>query len=142
MKLQRSPLQLALVYLIVAILWILCSDALLLRLGLDRETLANYQTLKGFAFVLVTGFVLYCALSQHQLEQRRIRGALKHSEGRLALALDSAQEGLWDWDMKSDQVYYSRRYCDMLGYTPEEFGATGESCPAKQEAEAEAPAEE
>jgi diguanylate cyclase (GGDEF)-like protein/PAS domain S-box-containing protein len=127
MKFQRSPLQLALVYLIVAVLWILCSDALLLWLGLDREALANYQTLKGFAFVLVTGFVLYCALSQHRLEQRRIRSALKHSEGRLALALDSAQEGLWDWDMKSGQVYYSPRYCDMLGYTPEEFGATGES---------------
>ena len=127
MKFQRSPLQLASVYLIVAVLWILCSDALLLWLGLDRETLARYQTLKGFAFVLVTGFVLYIALSQHRLEQRRIRSALKHSEERLTLALDSAQEGLWDWDMKSDQVYYSRRYCDMLGYTPEEFGASGES---------------
>jgi diguanylate cyclase (GGDEF)-like protein/PAS domain S-box-containing protein len=127
MKFQRSPLQLAIVYLIVAILWVICSDTLLLKLGLDHKTLASYQLLKGLAFVLVTGFALYCALSQHRLEQRHIRGALKHSEERLALALDSAQEGLWDWDMKNDQVYYSRRYCDMLGYTSEELGATGAS---------------
>ena len=127
MKFQRSPLQLALFYLIVAALWIFCSDALLLWLGLDRATLNHYQTLKGVCFVLVTGFALYCALNQYRLEQRRARSALKHSEERLALALESAQEGLWDWDMQSGQVYYSRQYCDMLGYTLEEFGATNDS---------------
>ncbi|WJN59376.1 GGDEF domain-containing phosphodiesterase [Pseudomonas sp. SO81] len=127
MKFQRSPLQLSLFYLIVAALWIFCSDALLLWLGLDRDTLNRYQTLKGVCFVLVTGFALYCALNQYRLEQRRARSALKHSEERLALALESAQEGLWDWDMQSGQVYYSRQYCDMLGYTLEEFGATNDS---------------
>ncbi|HSX71574.1 MAG TPA: EAL domain-containing protein [Pseudomonas sp.] len=122
MKFQRSPLQLTLLYLIVASLWILCSDTLLLRLGFERVALAHYQTLKGFGFVLFSGFALFYALSQHHAEQLRARVALKRSEERLVLALDSAQEGLWDWDMKSDRVYYSRRYCEILGYTPEEFG--------------------
>ncbi|MDD0845060.1 putative bifunctional diguanylate cyclase/phosphodiesterase [Pseudomonas sp. Gutcm_11s] len=123
MKLQRSPLQLSLLYLIVAALWILCSDALLLWLGLDREALAHYQTFKGFAFVLITGLVLYAALAQHRSQQELAREALRSSEERLSLALDSADEGMWDWDMKSTRVFYSARYCELLGYRPEEFGA-------------------
>ncbi|MWV14991.1 EAL domain-containing protein [Pseudomonas sp. L-22-4S-12] len=122
MKLQRSPLQLTLLYLLAALLWLLCSDALLLGLGLDRDHLARYQLLKGLAFILFTGLLLYCALRQYQHEQSLIRRHIKHSEERLNLALDSAQEGLWDWDMTSDRVFYSRRYCSLLGYTPEQFG--------------------
>jgi diguanylate cyclase (GGDEF)-like protein/PAS domain S-box-containing protein len=122
MKPQRSPLLLSLLYLCIAALWVLGSDALLLSLGLNRLELAHYQTLKGFTFVLLTGLALYLALSQHQRQQHHARAALKASEERLALALDSAQEGMWDWDMKSNRVFYSRRYCEMLGYSPEEFG--------------------
>ncbi|MBB1518761.1 phosphodiesterase DibA [Aquipseudomonas guryensis] len=122
MKFQRSPLQLTLLYLVVALLWVLGSDALLLELGLDREHLVRYQLLKGCVFVLLTGLLLYAALIQHQREQSLIRHHIKRSEERLTLALDSAQEGLWDWDLKSQNVFYSRRYCALLGYTPEQFG--------------------
>ena len=124
---RRNPLQLTLLYLSIASLWILFSDALLLALGLDRDALAHYQSLKGFLFVLVSGLALYCALAQHWREQHLARTALKGSEERLALALDSAQEGMWDWDMKSNRVFYSRRYCEMLGYSPEDFGADREA---------------
>ena len=124
---RRNPLQLTLLYLSIASLWILFSDALLLALGLDRDALAHYQSLKGFLFVLVSGLALYCALAQHWREQHLARAALKGSEERLALALDSAQEGMWDWDMKSNRVFYSRRYCEMLGYSPEDFGTDREA---------------
>ena len=127
MNIQRHPLQLTLAYTLVAILWIFCSDAVLLWLGLDRDALAHYQTLKGLGFVLLTGLALYAALSLHYRAQLEARGALRRSEERLTLALDSAREGLWDWDMKSDRVYYSRRYCELLGYTPEEFGEDREA---------------
>ncbi|WP_203792305.1 putative bifunctional diguanylate cyclase/phosphodiesterase [Aquipseudomonas alcaligenes] len=124
---RRNPLQLTLLYLSIASLWILFSDALLLALGLDRDALAHYQSLKGFLFVLVSGLALYCALAQHWREQHLARTALKGSEERLALALDSAQEGMWDWDMKSNRVFYSRRFCEMLGYSPEDFGTDREA---------------
>ncbi|UUY09282.1 EAL domain-containing protein [Pseudomonas sp. J452] len=122
MKLQRSPLQLTLLYLSLAALWVLGSDALLLWLGLNIETLARYQLLKGLAFVLLTAALLYLSLQQYQQAQRSAREHIRRSEERLTLAMDSAQEGLWDWDMQSDKVFYSRRYCTLLGYTPEQFG--------------------
>lgn len=53
---RRNPLQLTLLYLSIASLWILFSDALLLALGLDRDALAHYQSLKGFLFVLAAAW--------------------------------------------------------------------------------------
>ncbi|MFG0382603.1 putative bifunctional diguanylate cyclase/phosphodiesterase [Pseudomonas sp. zbq_18] len=122
MKFQRRPLQFSLFYLIAATLWILGSDTLLLGLGFDRDTLSRYQSLKGFAFVLLSALVLYAVLMRHWREQWQVRRELKESEERLALALDSAQEGLWDWDIKGQKVFYSPGYCALLGYSPETFG--------------------
>ena len=43
---------------------------------------------------------------------------------RLMLALNASGDGLWDWDAVTNSVYYSPRYIEMLGYTPETFPAT------------------
>ncbi len=42
---------------------------------------------------------------------------------RLMLALNASGDGLWDWDAVTNTVYYSPRYIEMLGYTPETFPA-------------------
>ncbi|WP_220812546.1 phosphodiesterase DibA [Pseudomonas paralcaligenes] len=127
MKFQRTPLQLTLLYLLFATLWILLSDCLLLWLALDGKLRTGLEVLKGLVFVLITAALLYCALSQYQQEQRRVQARIRRSEERLAQALDAAQEGMWDWDLKSARVFFSKRYCDMLGYTPEEFGDSQEA---------------
>lgn len=40
---------------------------------------------------------------------------------RMHFALEAAKDGLWDWNSKSNGVYYSPRYLEMLGYTNENF---------------------
>ena len=49
--------------------------------------------------------------------------ALRASEARYALAAAAANDGLWDWDLKSDEVYYSPRWKEMLGYSVDEIEA-------------------
>ena len=46
---------------------------------------------------------------------------LRTSEERLALALDSGSDGLWDWNVTTGHVWYSDRWYTMFGYEPGEL---------------------
>ena len=55
-------------------------------------------------------------------ERVRARLALQKSEERYALAVQGANDGLWDWDLTANQVYYAPRWKKMLGYSDAEIG--------------------
>jgi diguanylate cyclase (GGDEF)-like protein/PAS domain S-box-containing protein len=57
-------------------------------------------------------------------ERRRAEADLRLSEERYALAAQSANDGLWDWDLRSGQFYTSPRWRALLGLTDQEFGGT------------------
>jgi two-component system, sensor histidine kinase and response regulator len=55
-------------------------------------------------------------------EHRRIVQALHESEERYALAMKGANEGLWDWNARTNEIYLSNRARELAGLEAE--GAT------------------
>ena len=51
-------------------------------------------------------------------EQTRSKQALRRSQERLALAAEGANDGLWEWDLRTQEFYYSARWSEMLGLPP------------------------
>ncbi len=52
------------------------------------------------------------------------RKALNLSEERWHYALEGADDGVWDWNPVTNEVYYSKQYKLMLGYDEDEMGNT------------------
>jgi len=57
-------------------------------------------------------------------DRKKAEQDLKKSEERYAMAARGANDGLWDWDLKSDEVFYSPRWKSMLGYEDNELSSS------------------
>jgi diguanylate cyclase (GGDEF)-like protein/PAS domain S-box-containing protein len=52
----------------------------------------------------------------------RTEKALRESEERYALAAQGSNDGLWDWDLRTNKMHISPRWKAMLGYDDDEIG--------------------
>ena len=67
-------------------------------------------------FVFTNGVAIFCS---DVTDRAEAQVALKDSEERYALAAAGSNDGLWDWDLPSGEVYLSPRWHAMLGLPPD-----------------------
>lgn len=57
-------------------------------------------------------------------ERRRALQALRDSEQRWQFALEGARDGVWDWNLVTNEVFFSRQWKQMLGYEEQDIPGT------------------
>ncbi len=55
-------------------------------------------------------------LGREIVEKQQIEQELRESEQRYNLAVSGTNDGIWDWDLRDDTVYYSPVWMKILGY--------------------------
>ncbi|MEW6205256.1 MAG: ATP-binding protein [Pseudomonadota bacterium] len=64
------------------------------------------------------GIILMC---KDVTEERLIRNSLAESEERFKLAMEGSHDGLWDWEVATNKVYFSPSWKRLLGYEDHEL---------------------
>ena len=59
-------------------------------------------------------------------ERKRAEEALRNSQARLDFALQSAEMGVWHWDIVEDKRYFDGQVCCLLGINPATFTGAAE----------------
>ncbi len=60
-------------------------------------------------------------------EIEQINTDLSVSEQRWKFALEGSGDGVWDWDLKTQQVFFSKKWKEMLGYDEHEMANNPEA---------------
>ncbi|MBK1708960.1 hypothetical protein CKO17_07660 [Marichromatium gracile] len=60
-------------------------------------------------------------------EAQRIRHELELSRERYMLAIDCSSDGIWDWDLRNNQVFISPRWKEQIGFADDELDNAFES---------------
>lgn len=95
-----------------------------------RRALRSRHEPEGFADVLrrrdlsadMIELVVDAALRRHRQGQ-----ALGELRERFALAIQGAKDGMWEWDLSRDRVFYSQRWREIFGFGSNDVGHNLES---------------
>jgi PAS domain S-box-containing protein len=90
----------------------------------DGNPLLRYGGAIIGALLLLASIGLAWRLRLQNRTLRLARAELGSAERMASLALQGAGEGSWEWRLDSGSLALSPRYCQMLGYSPEEFQPT------------------
>jgi diguanylate cyclase (GGDEF)-like protein/PAS domain S-box-containing protein len=85
---------------------------------------AMLTSLADFAAIAIENANLYERSRKEISERVKAEAALRESDERYSLAVKGTNDGIWDWNLTTQQVHYSPRWKSILGYTNEQLGTS------------------
>lgn len=82
---------------------------------------AHDYIMKGNLARLVPAIERELQEASNRRERQCIQLALQESEDRWQLALRGNNDGIWDWNIKNNTIFFSARWKEMLGYEDQEI---------------------
>jgi diguanylate cyclase (GGDEF)-like protein/PAS domain S-box-containing protein len=82
------------------------------------------EALSGQASDYITkpiDFALLFSRVEVHLGRMRAERALRDSEERFALAVKACNDGIWDWDLRTNELYLSPRWKELIGFADDEL---------------------
>ncbi|MFO1476837.1 MAG: PAS domain S-box protein [Verrucomicrobiota bacterium] len=118
----------ALIYAVVAGIWILLSDRFISTVFSDRAVVTRLSIYKGWGFVIVTATLLYISLrtqlrryEEEMTARRQAETAWRESQSRLQVALASGRMGTWTWDIPANKAWWDESTARLFGRSVEEI---------------------
>lgn len=56
-------------------------------------------------------------------ERKRLEERLRMNSERWELALEAAGDGVWDWNVQTGEMIFSRRFVQLMGFSEDEYGS-------------------
>jgi diguanylate cyclase (GGDEF)-like protein/PAS domain S-box-containing protein len=84
-------------------------------------TVRAHRSTGGEIGILIDSFNhMLAQIETHERARKAAAQSLMESEQRYALAARGANDGLWDWKLTTDEIYFSPRWTQMLGFAEAE----------------------
>ncbi|MBF0120077.1 MAG: transporter substrate-binding domain-containing protein [Desulfobacterales bacterium] len=103
-------------------------------LGISFSVIFKYVTIFALIFIVISIFIISLFiilriqikrktqdLQKEIIERKIAEEALLKSNERFYLAVNGADEGIWDWDILTNTNYFSPRMCELIGYKSDEI---------------------
>lgn len=92
-----------------------------------------YPSITTIGIALISFIISFIFMLQSRTRARAeeiavfITQKLRDNEDRFRAASEGSNDGIWDWNIQENSVWFSKRYCQILGYEEHEIKASAET---------------